>query len=132
MSSPGEYSGIREAVKSVHSEEDYRGPGNILEDAPSPEDVIHGTDALTGFEAGTTVSGEEKARLNEIDALYRRSEAALEDCAAELGVSSLNEFSPRAVLFMVAFRDLQNEHAGKANLNPHKLSVLRGGRYTVK
>ena len=127
----GQYNGIREAYQSVESNSGYSGPSEILAETPSPETIVRWTDSLTGFEADANVSRDVAIQLDDIDELYERSKSGLEEHAARIGVKSLNEFSPDAVLFMVCIRDLQNKHAGKANLNPHKFSVLRGGRYSV-
>lgn len=98
---------------------------------PSEETVVQWTDALTGFEAEASISSAVENHLTDIRVLYAESEAALQGHAAELGVKSLNEFGPDAVLFMVCIRDLQTRYAGKSNLNLHKLSVLLGKRYSV-
>lgn len=131
MSDPGQYSGITDAVDSVQAKSGYSGPDDILSSVPSEETVVQWTDSLTGFEAETSVSSATEDDLTDIRVLYADSETALQKHAAELGVKSLNEFGPDAVLFMVCIRDLQTRYAGKSNLNPHKLSVLLGGRYSV-
>lgn len=132
MVDAGEYDGIQDAVQKIQAKAEYRGPDELFHETPSPETIVEWTEALTGFEAGTTVTPAEDHHLRNIRSFYGRSEALLETRAAELGVASLNEFSPNAVLFMVGIRELQSQHAGKPNLNPHKLSVLQGGRYAVE
>jgi len=132
MGNSGKYGGIRDAVKDVQSNPDYTGPDGILAEVPSRDEVIVWTEALTGFEANSTVSKNSHAHLKQINSLYERSKSNLADYARDLSVSGLNEFPPEAVLFLVCIRDLQNQSVGKENLNTHKFSVLRGGRYSVK
>jgi hypothetical protein len=132
MSDPGKYSGITEAVDSVHSKAMHRLIQDALFEVPPESDIIQWTETLTGFEVGTTVTKEENEHLRAIEKLYSESEPALEEQAVEMDVLSLNEFPPKAVLFMACFRKLQTEYAGKTNLNPHKLRVVIDSKYTVK
>jgi hypothetical protein len=132
MSDPGKYSGITEAVDSVHSKAMHRWIQEALSEIPPESDIIQWTEALTGLEVGATVTKDEKEHLGAIEELYTDSEPALASQAAEMDVLSLNEFSPKAVLFMACFRELQTEYAGKANLNPHKFRVIKDRKYSVK
>jgi hypothetical protein len=132
MGNLNEYSGIRDAVDSIQSNSDFPHISAILAEVPSKQQTIKFTEALTGFEVGATVSKQAKNQLDLIESLYQQSEPRLIAHASEMGVKSLNEFSPESVLYMVCIRELQSEHAGKSNLNPHKFSVLKGARYTVK
>lgn len=90
------------------------------------------TDALTGFEAEKSVSQLEENSLEQVRSLFKQCNEWLTETAQELEVGALNEHAPDQVLFMGLFRDLQERFAEIQNLNPHKLAVLFGGRYTVE
>lgn len=127
-----EYTGIREATREVTTNQSYPGPREILPEPLSLEEIETWTDSLTGFEADAIVTQEDETILRAIEELYQRSLPALREYANEIGVRELNEFAPESVLFMVCIRDLQQQVVGKSNLNPHKLSVLRGGRFATQ
>ncbi|MCU4975826.1 hypothetical protein OB955_24405 [Halobacteria archaeon AArc-m2/3/4] len=131
-SNSGEYSGIVDATNSVLSNDRYPGSGEILVDPPSESEIIRWTQALSGFQADVTVTSEDNTQLLKIARLYEQSEDNLSNYVAEIGVKSLSGCNPKSVLFMVCIRDLQQNLASKVNMNPHKFSVLRGGRYSVQ
>lgn len=90
------------------------------------------TDALSGFEAKTSVSLLEESSFDQIRSLYKQCREWLTETAQRLDIGTLNEHAPDRVLFMGLFRDLQERFVEKQNLNPHKLAVLFGERYTVE
>jgi hypothetical protein len=90
------------------------------------------TNALSGFEAEKSVSQLEESSLEQVRLLFEQCSEWLTETAQELEIGTLNEHAPDEVLFMGLFRGLQKRFAEKQNLNPHKLAVLFGGRYTVE
>lgn len=125
------YDGIDDAVDTIVSHSSYPGAENLLSDPPSESEIECWTATLSGFEAKTTVSGEDHSRLIDIDHLYESSKPNLEQYANELEVKQLSGCKPDRVLYMVCIRDLQQQFASKENMNPHKFAVLRASRYSV-
>lgn len=90
------------------------------------------TDALTAFSANSKVSREEEVSLDQIESCYANVAEDFSKKAAVIRSGEMHSFDPSHLLFMVLFRELQNEMVGKSNMNPHKLRVLIDGRYTVE
>jgi hypothetical protein len=128
-----EYTGIAEATRDVRTKVNESDIVNHPLSSPALAVVVPTwTEALSGFQAGATVSVSEARFLEQIDMLYERSKSWLVRTARDLNIRTLNEHGPDRVLFMGLFRDLQLRFAEKQNLNPHKLAVLFDGRYTIK
>jgi len=87
------------------------------------------TMALTGFQAGVTITKEGEVRINQIKSLYYEQKEWLTKTAGRLDIGTLNEHEPGNVLFMGIFRNLQARYAKKENMNPHKLAVILNGNY---
>lgn len=89
------------------------------------------TEALSSFSAKTTVSEKEAVVLEQIEKLCLQSGNILQRRAELIGSGTMSTLEKGHVLFIVLFRDLQREFSEKANMNPHKLRVLLGGRYSI-
>lgn len=127
-----EYSGIAEATQDIRTK--VNSSEHIIHPFCSPAlsvVVPTWTEALTGFEAGTTISPREAGDIEQIRALYEMKSDWLIRTARDLEIRTLNEHDPSNVLFMGLFRDLQLRFAPKQNLNPHKFAVLLGERYEI-
>ena len=128
-----EYSGIAEATRDVRTKVNESDLINHPFASPAFEVIVpEWTEALSGFEAKTTVTPCDEVRLRQIKSLYEIQSEWLADTARQLNVGTLNEHTPERVLFMGLFRDLQIRYASKQNLNPHKLAVLLAERYEIE
>jgi 5-methylcytosine-specific restriction endonuclease McrA len=125
------YDSIDAATESIRSLDAYLDPSELLVRTPSEQTVARWTETLTGFEAGVTISEVESEHLDQIQTLYDESRSALEEFASDHDLKQVSTSSPEEVLFMVCFRELQEEQSSRANLNPHKFDVLRGGRFDI-
>jgi hypothetical protein len=127
------YNSIAEATRDIRSKvNDSEIVTHPLSSPTLAVVVPNWTDALIGFEARTSVSLLDESSLEQILSLYEQCKEWLTETAQQLDIGTLNEHAPDRVLFMGLFRDLQERFAEKQNLNPHKLAVLFGGRYTVE
>lgn len=126
------YNGIAEATEDVLSRVNRSQMLNHPFSSPALSVTVPAwTNALSGFEARTTVTPREEVELGQIRSLYYTQEEWLAETAEKLEIGELNEHEPAKVLFMGLFRDLQLRFGPKQNLNPHKLAVLLGERYEV-
>lgn len=130
---PKKYTSISEATQDVlHSAGDNSEVTDLFGESVLQLVIPDWTEALSGFEANTTVTRQAAHALEQIEQLYHDTHAELERRAAELNVGKLNEHGPATVLFMILVRRLQDEYASKQNLNPHKIAVLLQHRYSIE
>jgi len=126
------YSGIAEATHDVRTKVNESELINHPLSSPTFAVLVPAwTDALSGFDAKTTVSPRDAVRIQQVESIYETEERWLIETAERLDIRTLNEHDPEKVLFMGLFRDLQIRYASKQNLNPHKLTVLLDDRYTI-
>lgn len=127
-----EYSSVAEATAAVQTQ--VQDAGFLTQPIAQPALAVvvpQWTQALSGFEANTTVTPTAAARLSQLRAIYTEQQLWFDETARDLNIGRLNEHDPGRVLFMGLVRDFQARFAEKQNLNPHKLAVLLAERYEI-
>ncbi|WP_139246745.1 McrB family protein [Halogranum amylolyticum] len=94
--------------------------------------VADWTEMLSGLGPGTELTLAEEVKAGQLLVVYRQYETRLQKQAAALGAGGLNKLDPAQTLFIVLFRQLQEQAGVTTNLNQVKFSVILGEKYTVR
>ncbi|WP_224450619.1 AAA family ATPase [Haloprofundus salilacus] len=127
------YDSVSAAVSDITNRlEQTPGESNWLASQLGETIVRDWTDALRGLEPGSVVTVERATKLTQIKQLYTDAETRLKSQAAAIQSASLNRLSPSATLFVVFFRQLQQQSGKQPNASQVKVKVILNNRYTVK
>ncbi|WP_256392030.1 AAA family ATPase [Natronoarchaeum rubrum] len=129
-----EYDSLDEALADIQDKLDRSGEESSWLKSRIGEAVIEDWSvALDGFRPSDEVSPATAAKLDQLRAIYESLEPELESKAEELGVGSLDAFSPTQTLFLGGIRLIQNDldvNGGPLN-QPRLNSVLNDTYSTV-
>ncbi|WP_255191905.1 AAA family ATPase [Natronobeatus ordinarius] len=89
------------------------------------------SDALTGFLPSDEVSPDTAAKLDQIRRVYERLESELEAKADDLGIGTLDAFTPAQTLFLCGVRLIQDELDLSGPLSQPRLNSVLTDSYTT-
>ncbi|WP_193565095.1 AAA family ATPase [Natronorubrum aibiense] len=127
-----EYDSLEHALEDVrskltHGEDETAWLKNHIGEAV----IKDWSDALTGFRPADEVDPDTAAKLDQIRRTYEHLESELETKADEVGVGTLNAFTPAQTLFLCGIRLVQDDSDMSGPFNQPRLNSVLEEAYTT-